>query len=30
VVIMKDGEYIADGTFEELKRSKDEFVRSFF
>jgi len=30
VVIMDDGEYIAEGSFEELKKSKDELVRSFF
>ena len=30
VVIMNDGEYIAEGSFEELKKSKDEFVKSFF
>ena len=30
VVIMNDGKYIAEGTFDELKVSDDEFVRSFF
>jgi phospholipid/cholesterol/gamma-HCH transport system ATP-binding protein len=30
VVIMDDGEYIAEGSFDELKDSKDELVRSFF
>lgn len=30
MVIMKDGEYTAQGSFEELKKSKDEFVKSFF
>lgn len=30
VVIMNDGEYIAEGSFDELKKSKDEFIRSFF
>jgi phospholipid/cholesterol/gamma-HCH transport system ATP-binding protein len=30
VLIMNDGEYIAQGTFEELQHSKDEFVKSFF
>jgi phospholipid/cholesterol/gamma-HCH transport system ATP-binding protein len=30
VVIMGDGKYVAEGSFEELERSKDEFVRSFF
>jgi phospholipid/cholesterol/gamma-HCH transport system ATP-binding protein len=30
VVIMGDGAYVAEGSFEELEKSKDEFVRSFF
>lgn len=30
VLIMNDGEYIAEGTFEELQQSDDEFVKSFF
>ena len=30
VVVMNDGEYIAEASFEELKKSDDEFVRSFF
>jgi len=30
VVVMKDGEYVAEGPFDEIKKSKDEFVRSFF
>ncbi|MEO6849393.1 MAG: ATP-binding cassette domain-containing protein [Mucilaginibacter sp.] len=30
VVVMKDGEYVAEGLFDELKKSKEEFVRSFF
>lgn len=30
VLIMNDGEYVAEGSFEDIKRSKDEFVRSFF
>lgn len=29
-VVMKDGEYAAEGSMEALKKSKDEFVRSFF
>jgi len=29
VLVMKDGNYIAAGTFEEIKQSEDEFVRSF-
>jgi phospholipid/cholesterol/gamma-HCH transport system ATP-binding protein len=30
VVMMKDGEYVAEGTFKEMENSKDEFVRSYF
>lgn len=30
VVIMNDGEYIAEGSFDELKKSKDKIVASFF
>jgi phospholipid/cholesterol/gamma-HCH transport system ATP-binding protein len=30
VVIMNDGEYVAEGLFEDLKKSKEQFVRSFF
>jgi len=30
VVVMNDGEYIAEGTYEELQSSDNEFVRSFF
>jgi phospholipid/cholesterol/gamma-HCH transport system ATP-binding protein len=30
LVIMNDGEYIAEGTFDELHSSDDELVRSFF
>jgi len=30
VVIMNDGEYIAEGTFDELKKSDNDLVRSFF
>jgi len=30
VVIMNEGEYIAEGSFDELKSSNNEFVRSFF
>lgn len=30
VAIMNDGEYIAEGTFEELEKSDDDFVKSFF
>ena len=29
VLVMKDGNYIAAGTFEEIRQSDDEFVRSF-
>jgi phospholipid/cholesterol/gamma-HCH transport system ATP-binding protein len=30
MVIMNDGEFITEGSFEELKKSKEQFVRSFF
>ena len=30
IVIMNDGEYIAEGSFDELKNSDDKLVRSFF
>lgn len=30
IVIMNDGEFIAEGSFDELKKSKEELVRSFF
>jgi phospholipid/cholesterol/gamma-HCH transport system ATP-binding protein len=30
IVIMHDGEYIAEGTYKELESSEDEFVRAFF
>lgn len=30
IVIMNDGKYIAEGSYEELEKSKDEFIRSFF
>ncbi|MDO3643894.1 MAG: ABC transporter ATP-binding protein [Mucilaginibacter sp.] len=30
VVIMNDGEYVAEGTFDELHQSKDEIVKSYF
>jgi len=30
VVIMDDGEYVAEGTFDELHKSKDEIVKSYF
>ncbi|RFZ92555.1 ATP-binding cassette domain-containing protein [Mucilaginibacter conchicola] len=30
IVIMNDGEYIAEGSYEELEKSDDEFIRSFF
>lgn len=30
LVIMNEGEYIAEGTFDELKSSEDDFIRSFF
>jgi len=30
IIMIKDGTSIAEGTFEELSQSKDDFVRSFF
>jgi len=30
VVVMNDGKFIAEGTYEELENSDDELVRSFF
>lgn len=30
VVVMNDGEYIAEGTFDELQKSDNEFVKSYF
>ncbi|MDB5135111.1 MAG: ATP-binding cassette protein [Mucilaginibacter sp.] len=30
MVIMNEGEFITEGSFEELKKSKEQFVRSFF
>ncbi len=30
ILVLKDGEFITDGTFEELEISEDEFVKSFF
>ncbi len=30
MVVLKEGVYIAEGTFEELQKSDDEFVQSFF
>lgn len=30
VVVMDDGEYVAEGSFDDIKKSKDGFVRSFF
>lgn len=30
IVVMNDGEYVAEGTFDKLKSSKEQFVRSFF
>lgn len=30
VVVMDDGQYIAEGSFDEIKKSKNEIVRSFF
>ncbi|MEO6980658.1 MAG: ATP-binding cassette domain-containing protein, partial [Mucilaginibacter sp.] len=30
VVIMNEGEYVAEGTFDELHKSKNEIVKSYF
>lgn len=30
IVVLKDGEFAAEGTYEELEHSDDEFVRGFF
>jgi phospholipid/cholesterol/gamma-HCH transport system ATP-binding protein len=30
MIILKDGKFIAEGTFEELSKSKDEWISSFF
>lgn len=30
VVVLKEGEFIAEGSFDELKNSDDDFIRSFF
>ena len=30
IVIMNDGKFIAEGSYEELEKSDDEFIRSFF
>ena len=30
ILIMKDGVFAAEGSFEELENSEDEFIRSFF
>lgn len=30
VMIMDDGKYVAEGTFDELQHSKDKFVKSYF
>jgi phospholipid/cholesterol/gamma-HCH transport system ATP-binding protein len=30
MIMLKDGKFIAEGTFKELEESKDEWVRSFF
>ena len=30
LVVMNDGKYVAEGPFDDIKKSKDEFVRSFF
>jgi phospholipid/cholesterol/gamma-HCH transport system ATP-binding protein len=30
IMIMNDGKFTAEGSFDELKNSKEQFVRSFF
>lgn len=30
ILVLKDGVFVAEGTFEELEKSEDEWVRSFF
>jgi phospholipid/cholesterol/gamma-HCH transport system ATP-binding protein len=30
ILVLKDGVFVAEGTFEELQKSEDEWVRSFF
>ena len=30
IVVLKDGKFAAEGTYEELEKSEDEFVRGFF
>jgi phospholipid/cholesterol/gamma-HCH transport system ATP-binding protein len=30
ILVLKDGVFIAEGTFEELEKSEDEWIRSFF
>ncbi|MGZ4034847.1 MAG: ABC transporter ATP-binding protein [Bacteroidia bacterium] len=30
IIIIKDGIFVAEGTFEELEKSEDEWIRSFF
>ena len=30
VLVMNDGEFVAEGSFDDIRKSKDEFVRSFF
>jgi phospholipid/cholesterol/gamma-HCH transport system ATP-binding protein len=30
ILIMHEGEYIAEGSYEELENSKDDFVQAFF
>jgi phospholipid/cholesterol/gamma-HCH transport system ATP-binding protein len=30
MVVLNNGEYVAEGSFDDIKKSKDEFVRSFF
>jgi len=30
ILVLQDGEYVAEGTYQELEKSESEFVRSFF
>ena len=30
IVVLKEGEFTAEGTYEELEKSDDEFVKGFF
>ncbi len=30
IVVLKNGEFAAEGTYDELEKSEDEFVKGFF